>query len=370
MSYSSCSGVMSKQLIKAGDPIVAFLIVRNKISDHYLNNGKASFRSNEGDKVIYKPISFPIFGNASYWGKMVDIEKTQHIIDIEKNLNMSIEKFIDNIGEFEIDNKLNRISICYEHRYIYENMVKHAKEKENENIKNINFFPVVLKCLGFDIFNKNYEERYCFHYKNPKYPEYIIKSDGLFIEIQLNNKKHPENFNFIDFIKFFKIDIKTLKEKNNFNFLNEQAREYYKILLENNYFKEEIPHDLNSLSNLIDKKNNNKMTKKDEELLENLKGYLQNYLDKNNKNKVKKIFNQNIVERMEHHVNEVRNFISYELYNKEIFEYDDEIILETQYFLQAMYKTNSIWIPTYSCYDECGDKSFSKKLLEITKGVD
>lgn len=240
MSSSSCSGVMSKQIIKAGDPVVCFLLIRSKMSEYYLNKGCSTFRSNEGEKIIYKPISFPIFGKASYFGKMVDVEKTPHIIDAEKNLGMSIDKFINNIGDFEKNNELNSISVCYEHRYIYESMIEYAKEKENslKNLKNINFFPVVLECFGFILCGENYNERYCLHYKHPKHPEYIVKSDGLFIEILLNNNPHPKILNFISFLKFFKLSLKDLSKKNNFSFINEQAREYYKLFKENNYFME------------------------------------------------------------------------------------------------------------------------------------
>jgi len=154
-SSSSVSGVMSKQIIMSGDPVVLYLLIPASKSGYYLNQGTSSLSSNEGSEVLYNPVALPIMGVCGDFGTLNKIERDENVIEIEKTLGAPIEKILSRIGDdrevFSDDEKIEKImgyiSSCMEHRDIFDAMVQTDAEKRPYQSSDVRF--TVLELLGF-----------------------------------------------------------------------------------------------------------------------------------------------------------------------------------------------------------------------------
>lgn len=337
MSYSLTSGVMSKQFIKSGDPIVIFLLSKSKKHSFYSNVATSNYTTVEGAEILYKPISLPIFAEYHEYNKIKNIKRTDSVIDIENKLEMSIEDFFKNTLEqnYSINKDIiDNIFICFEHLSVYNDMVNLDKNKRPKS--DINFNLHIIEKLGFE--NKSDK---CFE------PIFIHKNNDFkidFISPSFSHFYFKDKHSYID--DLIRLNVSSCLDRETVassSFLN--AKKEYNLL--NKFLRTE---DL--LKNYIECNNSNK----------ELDSFY--FKVKNNLNEKETDFFESLVHNVDFYI----EYISNELHVKNIFEFKEEDVISMFHFLHCMNKTNTIFIPMMSNYDDLED-SYCIELLEISKKV-
>ncbi len=337
MSYSLTSGVMSKQFIKSGDPIVIFLLSKSKKHSFYSNVATSNYTTVEGAEILYKPISLPIFAEYHEYNKIKNIKKTESVIDLENKLEMSIEDFLKETVEqnYSISKDIiDNIFICFEHLSVYNDMIELDKKKRPKS--DINFNLHIIEKLGFENNSNKYFEPSFFHKNNDFKIDFISPSFSTFY--------FKDKRSYVDDLIHLNIysclEGETVASS---SFLN--AKKEYNLLID--YLKSE-----NLLKDYIECNN----SKKDLDLFY--------FKVKSNLNEKEIDFFESLVHNVDFYI----EYISNELHIKNIFELKEEDVISMFHFLHCMNKTNTIFIPMMSSYDDT-EESYCIELLDISKKV-
>ena len=364
--YSMCSGMMSKQKIFSGQPVVLFLLVPSDMNRYYTQKGQASLTSNEGSKVLYEPISLPIKGVYDESEILTNIEMDDNIKSLEKRLGGTILEILNRVGDERetlgdevVNNLMNFISIGMEHRSIYDKIVAHDKECRSYLISDVYF--TVLEKLGFEQ-TETVKDRYFRKYEHPNLKDIVVYSDNTFTSIKVNGKDKTA-YNIKSFLELTGLSHDIMKDETNSSLFIDYAEKCSELYIHNEKTQEEL--DIEAELNTIDMQKVSQSPESDEmKRLGLLIEKLQEEKDKNNN------FSKEDKKRNEHYFN-VKNSVKDKLEiltEVDVFKQDRNALNDYFHFCYGMWSTSSLFMPTYSGYNDC-EKGYSSFLYEAIKDI-
>jgi hypothetical protein len=352
------SGIMSKQQIRSGERVVLFLLLPSNKQSYYINQAKCNLISNEGSEVLFQVAGLPIVGTYDEYDYLVNIEKTEFVKQLESHLDVSIEDFVKYLrsdhNKLESEKAIeiaNQLSSCMEHYSIYKQMVQIDREKRT--YKNSDLYYTVLERLGFKLVEKLNKKRYSLKYEHVEFPSVEIYSDGHFVEVFNNKKEVGGIYNLKDLLSFVELDFdESLSE---IDLFFEWAKDFTKDTVFKVYSEE-------------DKKEKEKLY---DEFLE---------IDSNDREKLSELLNKlkEIEKRCdmgltkedeEKNTQKLNLLISLgsskfkKLTGKSTFDFDNKELAELSCFKYSMWSTSSLFMPTYSSYNDT-EPDYEEELLD------
>jgi hypothetical protein len=365
--YSQVSGIMSKKIIKAGDSVVLFFIKRSERSNYYLNRGVKTLISNEGSEVLYTPVSLPICGVFNECNFLVDIEENENVSDIESKLGMSIKDILSCIGDereiVKIKNEetkkiISKLSICLEHENVFDKMV--TLDKEKRSFDESSLYKESIEKLNF-VTTETVSGRYCYKMENDFIPDIIIYKDKSdFAQVEKNGKIISGIYTLKDLINLTKLSDEKFKGETTISLhINnvdlKRTNVIYKVHSEK---EEEIKEKLTTFF----------MSSPDMSLKENV-DKMNLLLEEGSKENEGSNISHLTSEELEINNRNIESINSYEkhaklLNTKSIFDLDRDSVENLFHFMYSMWATSSLFMPTYSGYNDTED-NYEKELHSI-----
>lgn len=347
-SFSSVSGVLSKQSLFSKDNVVCFFIKNNPKHLRELLNGTYKANGCDGGEYFYHLINLPVFGTLCDYATLKDIEKspvTEHLEEYFDNSIENILKYIQsrdkNFSDIQLKNKekLENVSLCFERRDIYEKMIKIDLEYRH-NSKAGTITSHVLEHLGFKLEKTIPNERFCMVYRHEDHDGIEILCDGSFSRIYKNGIKEKGNFfNPESLISYLGLKNSLLDD---FTLYDDITKDYEEAL--NNVFSVEDSEEKNEiLKELFSIEDSDDYDKKSK-LLEKLQKMEKEESEGRTSEEIKK--NNEYQSTIDH-------FSNYTIMaEKEPVYVDRKLLSELMAFSSAMVQTNSLYMPTMSGHND------------------
>ena len=363
--YSQVSGVMSKKMIKSGDRVVLFFIKRSQVSNYYLNKGSKTLISNEGSEVLYNPVALHIRGRFDECNFLVDIEDSENVKDIEKKIGASITKIISRIGDDRekvskdklTEKLLANLSICLEHESIFDTLV--SLDKEKRDYSESYAYLESIKMLGFKVVKK-VKSKYIYKLTNKDLKDIVIFSDGFCsMKVEKNGKEIPNIYSLGDLIETLELDMGKFKNETSTSLsIKNAATKERKIIRpekcsETDAAMKKITEIYRSGEDITSKNTTERIS---EICLE-----IENLKKKSNIGHFTKEENE-INERNINEVDQYANICKH-LNTKSVFDLDRNSLEDLMHFIYSMWATNSVFMPTYSGYNDTLE-NYEKELYE------
>lgn len=370
-SSSSVSGVMSKQYIMSGDSVVVYLLRKTNNFGYYMNQGQSTLTSNEGSKVLFTPIALPIKASVSDFGIVVDVERGENVLKIEEYFKAPIEKIFARIGDDrnsftssrKIESFFDSIFICMEHRDVFDKMIEF--DKKSNPYKSSFIYFTVLEMLGFECVEL-IDDRYYKKYTHKDFENIIIYSDDMFINIEKDGDMIDKCYNVGDLLKILNLDEKIMEEENYLSLHIKFAEECSKKMIEPEPLSKECIEIVEKLKKLII---NNKKKRKSVESEKLFKKEYDILCDQLAKIQKKSKLDAKEEARNEGYISTTKNISSnLEMINKtSVFDQNRVDLINHYSFVSAMYSTSSLFMPTFSGYNDCMPDSYNKELHKLVK---
>ncbi len=357
-SSSSVSGVMSKRIIMSGDKVVAFLIVRSAVSSYYLNKGRSSIISNEGENVLYENVMLPIFGKIGDFAIMDEVVESDVTKALEEKYEQDILSLLGSIGR-DSQEELKDVSICFEHESVYRKMVEVDKKKSKLSDRCLSFPEI--EYLGFKRTGEDLESRTFWTYEHPDLKNIVVRASHYHLEVYKDGKKGERLYDEESLLNF--MDLPT----NSFDGFS-SAQSFFNLLKTIKSEVKDIP-----------------VSKKEKKIMEELeKISLSSASEKEVSARVKEILKEAEEEFAEDTSDDdlkmgkkeaERNTYFKEVLNrandkvrllspKSIFDFDEQSVVDMYHFSAAMYGTSSVFMPTLSGYNDTV-ANYENDLLDV-----
>lgn len=322
--FSTVSGMMSKQIITSGQDVVLFIMEKSPTHSAY-SIGVGTLRSNNGSTVLYRPISLPIKCKMNELSVVSDIEENDHTKELEKKYNMNILDLIKNIyvkkwGETD---SLSHLTLGFEHLEIFNVMVKKSINYHKNDVLlrfNIALFEE-LNAVQVDNYEKSLLSVYTLNNKNFEFEGIFSKSSTSDTNIDFSSLTYsPASVMYLyRSIKKY-INIIQFDNKNRGVSLKKQKNEIDDIIKNKNLSRDDLIAALTSVQN----------------------NQVFDYLTEEGFNSLDEIKNTS-------------SLLLDGFFNEEFFyNYKDESLIEKHFaFIDAMSSTNSLFMPTYSSFNDC-----------------
>lgn len=360
MGYSMCSGIMSKQQIRNGEKVALFMLHPSDMRNYYLQP-RTNLISNEGPEALYKVIGLPLVGVFDEVRLIIDIEKNDFTAAMEEYLGVKIEDFINHImhdyEKLESDKAMevaSKISICMEHHSIFEKMIQIDAQKNT--CEKSDLYYTTLEKIGFERVGESSDERYSSKYEHPDYPSLVIFSDGTFARLFDNGKEIQRIYNLKDLLDYMKMDFDT--SITNTSLFLEWVRDYTKDVIKIEYSEEEE-------SRMMDIFKKIQALGQTEEDKSKIKEYLEE-LKKENESKQPTGFSEEDKKENDRKL-QLLNSLGGTFKNicgKEMFYFSNEDLAKNRHFLASMWATGSLFMPTYSSYNDT-EPDYDKELFDF-----